>query len=760
MPASRSFATLVCVQPPELSSGPAAAVFDALRQYWGYDTLRPLQADAIQAGIEHRDSLVVLPTGGGKSLCYQIPPLVAARTDVVVSPLISLMKDQVDGLREAGYPAAALHSNLSRDEARMVEREMLEGRYRLLFLSPERLANAYTIGLFERVGVRAFAIDEAHCISHWGHDFRPEYRQLALLKQHFPQASVHAYTATATQRVRDDIVQQLQLRDPRVLVGTFDRPNLVYRIMPKQALYDQVTNVLQRHARQAVIVYCLSRKDTEDLAEYLRMQRIRAAAYHAGMDAGDRRHTQEAFAEEKLDVVVATVAFGMGIDRSDVRCVIHADVPKSVEHYQQETGRAGRDGLEAECVMFYSFSDVARWQGLIEKSAASAPDPEPVIAAGTRLLREMQRLSSGYACRHRALSEYFGQAYARDNCGACDVCLNEVVGLEDATVTAQKILSCVARCSERFGAGHIADVLTGASTARVKQFGHDQLSTYGLLRDHEKKSVQSLAYQLCDLGVLDRTTDEFPVLRLNAVSWEVMRGKRGVRLRQAALTVSKARVEEDSWEGVDSGLFEALRALRLEIAGEQRVPPFVILHDTSLRALARRRPTTVDALRGVSGFGASKTQRFGERFVKAIEAYCRAHNLSIDAAAPAGLTPPPAATPAGKPNMTKQKALALLAQGESVESVAQRTGRALSTTWEYLEELISEFDVPDITRWVDPATYERVREALRDSEDGRLKPVYEKLGEKVPYEVIRIVRCHVDRTFSAGESAKRPASAP
>lgn len=445
-------------------------ILAVVRRYWGYDSLRPLQEQAIRAGLERHDSLVVLPTGGGKSLCYQVPPLLTGRTDVVVSPLISLMKDQVDGLRACGYPAVALYGGLPRVAIRELEEEVEGGRYRLVFAAPERLLAPGFLELLQRLPVRAFAIDEAHCISHWGHDFRKDYRQLAVLKQRFPGASIHTYTATATERVREDIVAQLHLRDPTTLVGTFDRPNLVYRVFHRLDVYQQVLEILERHPREAAIVYCISRKDTETMAARLQAAGVRAAYYHAGMEAEQRRRTQEAFSKEKLDVIAATVAFGMGIDRSDVRCVIHAAMPKSIEHYQQETGRAGRDGLPAECVLFYSFDDASTWDWLIRKSAQEANAPAEVAQAAIELLNHMQEYCSRPECRHRFLSEYFGQTYENPNCGACEVCLNEVEIDPEATITAQKILSCVARVEQRFGVGHVVKVLVGTGERLVRSF--------------------------------------------------------------------------------------------------------------------------------------------------------------------------------------------------------------------------------------------------------------------------------------------------
>jgi ATP-dependent DNA helicase RecQ len=608
----------------------SAHILATVRRYWGFSELRPLQEQAIRAGLEQRDSLVVMPTGGGKSLCYQVPPALTRRTDIVVSPLISLMKDQVDGLRECGYPAAALYSGMSPEDLRQTEEQIAAGCYRLVFVAPERLLTPRFLQFVERLNVRAFAVDEAHCISHWGHDFRPEYRQLAELKSRFPQTSLHAYTATATERVRADIAAQLRLKNPVVLVGVFDRPNLVYRVVPRLDARAQALEVLRRHPDQAAIVYCITRNDTESMATFLQANRLRAAFYHAGMEADLRRRTQDAFASEEIDVVAATVAFGMGIDRSDVRCVIHAAMPKSIEHYQQETGRAGRDGLEAECVLLYSAADVLRWESLIEKSAVDAKEPAEVIAASRELLNHMRRLCTGVYCRHRKLSEYFGQNYSRPNCEACDVCLNELEGLADATVTAQKILSCVARAGERFGAEHIVDVLLGAKTDRVRRWRHEELSTYGLMQGTDRKTLANMLYQLIDDGLLERTADERPVLRLNDASREVLRGTRNVRLLQAKTKVKKTRFDEKSWESVDTGLFETLRNLRREIANQRNVPAYVLFSDATLRDMARLRPGSPSALLGVRGVGERKLADLGERFLEEIRGYCHANRLPMD----------------------------------------------------------------------------------------------------------------------------------
>ncbi|MFM8291824.1 MAG: DNA helicase RecQ [Planctomycetia bacterium] len=593
-----------------------ARIVEVLGRWWGFETLRPLQREAIDAALAGRDSLVVMPTGGGKSLCYQLPPLVGETTDVVVSPLVALMKDQVDALEAIGYPAAALHGGMSQEERGAVRDRLAAGELRLLFAAPERLVNTGLLDLLARVGVKRFAIDEAHCISQWGHDFRPEYRQLALLRERFPSASLHAFTATATPRVRDDIARQLGLRDPAALVGTFDRPNLVYRVVPRAERAEQVLRILGRHRGEASIVYCISRKETERLAARLASEGILARPYHAGLDARERHATQEAFAGETIDVVVATVAFGMGIDRSDVRLVLHTSLPKSLEAYQQETGRAGRDGLAAECVLLYSSADVFSWESLVRKSAAEseldATEQEKHIASQLEHLHAMRRYAQAARCRHAALSEYFGQGYPAAACGACDVCLGETGSLPEATVTAQKIISCVARVGERFGVRHVCEVLRGAKTEGVLRHGHDRLSTFGLLAELEQRTAENLVHQLLDQELLARTPGDRPVVTLNAKSWEVLRGTREVVLLEPR--VGKARTtkaEADDWEGVDRDLFERLRRWRRRVAEGRGKPAWTILDDKALRAIAREKPASPAALLRCKGIGEKRLADFG-----------------------------------------------------------------------------------------------------------------------------------------------------
>jgi ATP-dependent DNA helicase RecQ len=576
-------------------------ISDILSRWWGFDTLRPLQTEAIAAALAGRDSVVVMPTGGGKSLCYQLPPLVGETTDVVISPLVALMKDQVDSLEAIGYPAAALYAGMEQEERQRIRDRLVAGELRLLFAAPERLVNTGLLDLLARVGVKRFAIDEAHCISHWGHDFRPEYRQLAMLRERFPAASFHAFTATATPRVRKDIAAQL---------------HLVYRVVPRTDRIGQTLEILGRHRGEASIVYCLSRRDTEDLAARLAAEGILARPYHAGLDSAQRHATQEAFARETIDVVVATVAFGMGIDRSNVRLVLHTSLPKSLEAYQQETGRAGRDGLAAECVLLYSSADVFSWESLVRKSIDESelePDEaERLLASTVEHLHAMRRYAQAARCRHATLSEYFGQPYEQASCEACDVCLGETESLPDSTVTAQKIISCVARAGERFGVRHVCEVLRGAKTEGITRHGHDRLSTYGLLPMFDQRAAENLVHQLLDQELLTRSGGDRPVVTLNARSWEVLRGERQVVLLQPRAGRTKtAKADADDWSGVDRDLFERLRTWRRRVADARGKPAWTIFDDKSLRAIARDKPTSPAALLRCKGIGEKRLADFG-----------------------------------------------------------------------------------------------------------------------------------------------------
>ena len=589
-----------------------------VKRVWGYDVLLPLQEEAIGAVLARRDSIVILPTGGGKSLCYQAPAAAIGKLAVVVSPLISLMKDQVDGLTAAGVPAAFLNSSLTSEERRRVEIGVARGQYHLLYVAPERLVLPTCLGLLRRAGVAFFAIDEAHCISQWGHDFRPEYRQLTVVREAFPDAAIHAFTATATPRVRTDIAAELALRDPTILVGSFDRPNLIYRVRQRTDRLRQVTEALERHKGEAGIIYCIRRAEVDQLAEALCRRGVRAVAYHAGLADEERKRAQDEFITERADVVVATVAFGMGIDRSDVRYVIHAGMPKSIEHYQQEAGRAGRDGLPAECLLLYSGGDFGLWRSILMAEGLPAPGAIPKLG-------EMYDYCQGAACRHRSLVEYFGQTYGAGPCGACDVCLGEVATEEGSVALAGQILACVVEMGEQFGADYVADVLRGAETARITRTRHNQLDAYGLLRQVAKATVRSWLAQLESQGYLAREGDEYPTLAVTAQGHRVLRGEEAISLHRTVarpargIRPTRSAVPLGVGAGtMDDDLFEVLRALRRTMAEERGIPPYLIFSDASLREMARERPTTKEAFLAIKGVGLRKLQELGPRFLSCI----------------------------------------------------------------------------------------------------------------------------------------------
>jgi ATP-dependent DNA helicase RecQ len=724
-----------------------------IEHHWGFRTLRPLQEQAMQAVLDGRDSLLVLPTGGGKSLCYQAPPVLRGDLTVVISPLISLMKDQVDSLQANGVAAIQLDSSQTTQERSSYEQDIRQGAVRLLFVSPERLVLTDFKNLLQKLDARTFAIDEAHCISHWGHDFRPEYRQLNRLKEHFPRAAIHAYTATATERVRRDIVEQLRLKDAEVLVGNFDRPNLTYRILPRRDLMNQVLEILDRHPNEAGIIYCIRRRDVDEMTAALKERGVKALAYHAGLTADERRTTQDAFAAERCNVVVATVAFGMGIHRSNIRFVLHTAMPKTIEHYQQETGRAGRDGLEAECVLLHSGGDFLTWKSIVEKSAAEAGAEPAFVASSVKHLEDMDRYCRGAVCRHRALVQYFGQTYEPTTCAACDLCLGDVETVPEATVVAQKILSCVARMQERFGIGYVTSVLRGENTEAVRQRGHEKLSTYGLLPQCSKSEIRDWVYQLIGQGVLWQEElrlangSAAPILRLNEASWQVMRKERQVRLVQPARrekgnAAPRSKADTVSWEGVDRDLFEALRGIRRLLAEQKGMPPYIIFSDATLRELSRLRPSTLDKMRLVYGIGDSKLKEYGAKFLELITEHCRERGLTQDVPPPER-PPEPRKTPT-RITPSRDLAFLLFRKSQSLDEVVHLTERARSTVCGYLCEFIQEERPADLNAWVAPELYGRIAAAARQVGADRLKPIFIALEERVPYDDIRLVVTHLN----------------
>ena len=581
----------------------------------------------MSCALDARDSVVVLPTGGGKSLCYQAPALCREGVAIVVSPLIALMKDQVDSLRTCGIPAAFINSTQSWAERQQVADNFRKGRLKLLYIAPERLVQPRTIDFLRQQRISFLAVDEAHCISEWGHDFRPEFRELATLRQALPDISVHAFTATATERVRQDITEQLALRDPAVLVGSFDRPNLVYRSERRDRILDQVQEILERHRHESGIIYCTSRREVDSISAELNANGYRTRPYHAGMSDEDRRGNQEAFQEEAIDTIVATVAFGMGIDKSNVRYVIHCGMPKSLENYQQESGRAGRDSLEAECVLFYSLSDFMRWRNSVESESESSS------GASLRSLQAMVDYATGVSCRHRSLVQYFGQDFAADSCGACDVCLQELDEVREPLIIGQKILSSVVRQGERFGSEYTALVLKGSREKRIVENSHDALSTWGLLSEESQSVIRDWIGQLVSQDFLARI-GEYGILAVTPRGRELLRGDTTPRLLRAAETGTRQKKRTKklaaSWQGVDRKLFDGLRELRHELATRAGVPAYVVFTDETLRDMSRFRPTTLDSLSQIKGIGEKRLATYGEEFLTAVLTYCEQAGVESD----------------------------------------------------------------------------------------------------------------------------------
>ena len=603
-----------------------ASLARLLKEYFGFTSFRPLQEEIIRAALEGQDVFALLPTGGGKSLCFQLPALARPGLTVVVSPLIALMKDQVDALQASGIPATFLNSSLAAGESRARLRGLHNGEYRLLYAAPERLMLSGVLEDLKRWNVKLLAIDEAHCISEWGHDFRPEYRQLEKLRGLFPGVPMMALTATATDRVRQDILTQLGLRDPRCFVASFDRPNLTYRVLAKQKAFDQISRFLRERPRESGIIYCQARKSAESLAEKLTEAGIPARPYHAGMTPGERSENQEFFLRDKTRVMCATIAFGMGINKPNVRFVVHYDLPKNLEGYYQETGRAGRDGLPGDCLLFFSAGDIVKYGRFIDEK----PDPRERQLAHEQLQQVLHYAESS-ACRRRELLRYFGEDYDNENCGACDNCLTPR-DTYDGTVTAQKFLSCIYRLRQRsgfdFGLNQVVEVLTGAETEGVRKWQHEKVSTYGIGTEHSRPEWKSVGRELIRLGYVYQDPNKFNVLSLTAEGVEALKQRTPIQLTRAVQTMGSEmhRVGEIACDEV---LCERLLQLRAQLAGERNVHPHTLFSDVTLRLMAREYPATVTDLAGISGMSDKKLREFGAAFLAEIALHLQSHARQI-----------------------------------------------------------------------------------------------------------------------------------
>lgn len=691
----------------------------ALKHFFGYDSFRPGQKQIIQDALNKKDSLTIMPTGGGKSLCFQLPALLRSGVTIVVSPLIALMQDQVDALKDNGIGATFLNSTLNLEEARSRQRAILQGKIKLLYVAPERLLNSGFGEFLEQiaasVGISAIAIDEAHCVSEWGHDFRPEYRRLKTLRQRFPDTPIQALTATATKRVQQDIIQQLNLRQPQIHIASFNRTNIHYEVKTKDRnVYRQLLQNVRAESGSG-IVYCLSRRSVEEVALRLQHDEIEALPYHAGLSDEQRSINQTRFLRDDVRVIVATIAFGMGINKPDVRFVFHYDLPRSLESFYQESGRAGRDGEPARSLLFFSLGDLKKIDFLIEQK--SSPDEQRI---SRQQLRQVVDYAEGTDCRRTIILRYFGERY-RGNCGKCDNCLNPKP-IEDWTIEAQKFLSCVARCREKFGAMHIIDVLRGSRKKKIQQYGHHLLSTYGIGKDKTVEQWKMLARSLLHQGLVSETSDGYRILKLNKASWQILRKQRSVQI--AVSKPDKLRTVANNPRKAEAELlFDRLRSLRKQIADRQYVPPYVIFADSSLKLMAQVRPTTLESFANLSGVNQHKAQQYGARFISVIRDFTARHKL-------------PTPLPSGSQMITLQ----LHQQGLSIAEIAKERGLAVRTVNTHLSELIEMNQPVALNRLVTADKQQAIIQTIEKLGDNLLKPLKEHLGEEYSYEEIMLVR--------------------
>lgn len=714
-----------------------------LKQTFGYDDFRPLQREIMEASLEGRDALAILPTGAGKSLCYQLPALIREGLTVVVSPLIALMKDQVDQLKASGVAATFLNSSLESEEARCRLDGLDAGEYQLLYVAPERLMLPDFLSRLVGWKVVALAVDEAHCISEWGHDFRPEYRRIREVRQLLPKLPVLALTATATERVREDIVKQLELREPAIFLASFNRPNLKYQVIPKSGAAAQICQFVSARPDESGIIYCQSRKGTEALAATLRAQGFSALAYHAGLDPAARASHQDAFLRDEAKIVCATVAFGMGINKPNVRYVIHADLPKNIEGYYQETGRAGRDGLPADCLLLFSRGDVMKLLKFLEE----IPD-EAARGVAHRQLDQMTHFAENDACRRIGLLGYFGETWPAENCGACDHCLHPREKW-DATTDVQKLLSCILRIRQAgnfsVGLNHVSEVLTGGLSEKVQRWKHDALTTHGIGKDQPRPYWVEIGRQLLRLGLLVGSEDKFPTVSVSQLGIDALKKRETIRLTRALETPRTKSAARNGDIPCDAGLFECLRALRKELADVRNVPPYVVFSDVTLRHFSREYPQESAALLGIPGVGEKKRDDYGEAFLAKIRQWLGGNPRQEFAPLERPGKPEPRPSGAGILNGTAQLTLELWKSGKSVVEIVEIRKLALTTIENHLAQAINCGEPIDPRAFYSAAEEEEMRSALEGYHEDSLKPLYEQLEGRISYGKLHLYRAAATR---------------
>src|SRR5437016_5170053 len=703
----------------------STSLLPLLKQYFGFTSFRPLQEEIIRDALAGKDSFALLPTGGGKSLCFQLPAMARPGLTIVISPLIALMKDQVDSLQASGVPATFLNSSLAPGESRPRLRGLHNGEYRLLYVAPERLMLSGFLSDLKQWRVNLLAVDEAHCISEWGHDFRPEYRQLADLRQHLPVVPMMALTATATGRVRQDIVNLLKLREPNCYVASFNRPNLTYRVLAKNKPYEQVLDFLRARPRESGIVYCQARKTAESVAERLNEDGVKAKPYHAGLTGPERTKHQELFLRDEVRVICATIAFGMGINKPNVRYVIHYDLPKNIEGYYQETGRAGRDGLPSDCVLLFSAGDVIKQTQFIDEKASAQ---EQKIARAQ--LQQMVHYAESSECRRVTLLRYFGEKWPEQNCGGCDNCLAPRETF-DGTLAAQKFLSCVYRVHEKngfgFGLNHIVDILMGADTENVRKWHHHEISTYGVGKEMKRAEWQAIGRELIRLGYLRQGSERFTVLELTTEGRAALAQRKKITLTKP--TVVPEPMKHRAGEiPCDEALFERLRILRRALADEHDVPAYIIFSDVALREMANKYPVTEAEFGRISGVGKQKLREFAQAFLAEIVDHLRANPQQVFA--DSFTAPPPAKRTLGA---SVRETLRRFRAGATVEQIARTRGFVANTIYGHLAEAVEAGEKLELDKVITPEQERLIAAAFAQVTLGGLKDIKELLGDKVNY---------------------------
>ena len=720
-------------------------MLEQLKAYFGFDRFLPLQEEIITKVLAKRDTLVLMPTGGGKSLCYQLPALRLKGLTLVVSPLIALMKDQVDGLRADGVPAGLLNSTLAAQEANQVQDQARQGKIKILYVAPERLALPGFQRFLQSLDVSLIAIDEAHCISEWGHDFRPDYRNLKSLRRDFPGVPVIALTATATEPVREDIVNQLGLDKPEIFISSFNRPNLTYTIQPKAEPLGSLLHLLEKHQGGSAIIYRFSRKATEETALELSERGFSALPYHAGLERDLRRETQEKFIRDQVQIVVATIAFGMGIDKPDVRLVVHYDLPKTVEGYYQETGRAGRDGLPSDCVLFYSYGDRSKQEYFISQ----IEDDDEREKAHNKL-DQVLVLCDLQTCRRAYLMEYLGESWPQTDCGGCDICLLPREEF-DATEIAQKILSTAIRTGERFGVNYLVDVLRGSANKAVRTRGHHELPVFGISRDVDSDDLKEMVRSLVTNGLLAQNGGDYPTLGVSQRGHKFLKDREKLTLtrpKQAA-PVRQVAFPGDRETAYDTKLFDELAALRLEIATDREVPAYQIFGNKSLQQMAFHMPQNELEFSKISGVGDAKLRDFSERFLEVINEYVEANGQ------PAAVNRVPVSAPKNRVrgiSMSIRETKDLVAQGLSFEEVAEQRGISETTIRSHLERFIQEGGQVDLGHLMPPEDRRiKIAAAFKEMGGARLTPVREFLGDDYTWDELAVVRMDMRQQEYHGE---------